>query len=66
MNDVSYYNINRNMGRIARIAAACVLCLVGASSAEAQMIKNFYEMYQDPNDSWDSDWDISFSRLNPT
>ena len=54
------------MRRIARIAAACALCLAGASSAGAQVIKNFYEMYQDPNDSWDSDWDISFNRLNPT
>lgn len=54
------------MRSIVKIAAACALCLAGASSANAQMIKNFYEMYQDPNDSWDSVWDISFNHLNPT
>lgn len=54
------------MRSIVRIAAACALCIAGASSVNAQMIKNFYEIYQDPNDSWDSDRDITFNRLNPT
>lgn len=60
------FNRNENMRRIARIVTAFALCLACASSAEAQVIKNFYEMYQDPNDSWDTSWTYTFNRLNPT
>ncbi len=54
------------MRSIVKIAAACALCLACTSSAEAQMIKNFYEMYQDPNDSWDTSWTYTFNRLTPS
>ncbi len=51
---------------IARIIAACALCLAGTSSVNAQIIKNFYEIYQDPNDSWDTEWTYTFNRLTPS
>ncbi len=54
------------MNWIYGFAVACALCLACASSAEAQMIKNFYEMYQDPNDSWDTGWTYTFNRLTPS